>query len=252
VRLDLHLCACAPRPSLSLLAPPSPIKKISDEHTPIDRHNMTEHDRQTAPSFALHEHSLDYFPDLRVGEEVFTRRFDRACSMGSCSAFCCREGVIVDVRHRDHVLANAPLILEHMEATQMRDSTRWFEPTEMDDADFPSGRACNTEVVNGTCVFLDSRRRCVLQLAESQSPGLKPFYCRTYPIVIIDARVTLDDEHCPGETQCCGPVSGGQLSALDVCREELVFMLGEPAAQLDELRRLEVQRGPRHDAEQES
>jgi hypothetical protein len=85
----------------------------------------------------------------------------------------------------------------------------------------------NTKAANGACVFLDSQRRCVLQLAEAESPGLKPFYCRTYPIAIDHARVTLDADWCPEETNCCGPVAGGELTTFDVCEGELVFLLGE-------------------------
>jgi Fe-S-cluster containining protein len=202
---------------------------------------MTEQDRLTAPTFTLRDHDLSHLPNLNVGEELFTRRFDRGCSMYNCSAYCCRDGVIVDIKHRDRVLAEAPLVRKYMEPTQEQDSTEWFEIEEQKDMDFPSGLASNTRVVNGTCVFLDTQRRCVLQRAEVESPGLKPFYCRTYPVAIIHGRVTLDDEHCPGETQCCGPVDGGTMSALDVCAEELEFMLGAPAAGLEELRRLETE-----------
>jgi len=198
---------------------------------------MTEQ-RLTAPTFTLTDHNLDYIPDLRVGEELFTTRFNSACSMSSCSAYCCRDGVIVDVEHRDRVLAEADLVRHFMEPTQEHDSSKWFDENVTDDIDFPSGRASNTKVVNGTCVFLDSQRRCVLQRAEEKSPGLKPFYCRTYPIVIINGRVTIDDEHCPDESACCGPDASGSLTVLDVCAYELEYMLGAPAKGMTELRRL--------------
>jgi Fe-S-cluster containining protein len=209
---------------------------------------MTEHERLIAPTFALKDHNLDYIPNLRLGEELLTARFEGGCSMSSCSAYCCRDGVIVDVAHRDRLLAEAELIAQYMEPGQEHDSSRWFEETEMDDIDFPSGRAANTRVVNGTCVFLDSQRRCVLQRAEEQSPGLKPFYCRTYPIVIINGRITIDDEHCPDENQCCGPMAGGSLTALDVCSYELEFMLGAPAKGMTELHTLARESAARHAA----
>ena len=37
---------------------------------------MTEHDREICPSHELRDHNLDYIPHLRVGEELFTRRFE--------------------------------------------------------------------------------------------------------------------------------------------------------------------------------
>src|SRR3954471_20243802 len=100
---------------------------------------MSESDKRTivpetglplGPSFALHDHQLTYFPELRVGEEIFTSRFSRSCSMSSCSARCCREGVLVDVAHRDRVLSEADLIVQYMEPTQEHDPAAWFEEEE--------------------------------------------------------------------------------------------------------------------------
>jgi Fe-S-cluster containining protein len=180
-----------------------------------------------APSYALSEHSLTYIPELRVGEEVFTYRYASSCSMMSCSAKCCRYGVLVDIAHRDRILSEAALVVQYMEPTQEHDPSRWFDSEVEIDEDFPSGRVVNTNTHNDSCVFLDSSRRCVLHMAESASPGLKPFYCRAYPIAIVRGRITIDADWCPEETNCCGPVEGGELTALDVCGGELTFMLGE-------------------------
>src|SRR3954471_23804759 len=109
---------------------------------------MSESDKRTivpetglplGPSFALRDHQLTYFPELRVGEEIFTSRFARSWSMSSCSARCCREGVLVDVAHRDRIISEAPLIVQYMEPAQEHDSSRWFEAEEEIDEDFPSG-----------------------------------------------------------------------------------------------------------------
>jgi hypothetical protein len=146
----------------------------------------------------------------------------------------------VDLSHRDRILAEAALVARHMEPAQVQDPAHWFETEDEADTDFPSGRAVNTATVGGTCVFLDSRRYCVLQLAEAASPGLKPFFCRAYPIGINGARVIHEADWCPSETQCCGPVDEGELTALDVYRPELTHLLGE--AGVKELRRIAVQR----------
>jgi Fe-S-cluster containining protein len=185
------------------------------------------HDR---PDAVLREHHLGYLAELRVSEELLACRFTRSCSMSSCSAHCCRGGVLVDITHRDLVLTKASLIVEHMEPDQEHDPSRWFDVEDEPDEDFPSGRAVNTATINGSCVFLNSDRRCVLHLAESSSPGLKPFYCRAYPIAIDHARVTLHADWCPEETQCCGPVPDGELTVFDVCADELVHLLGEAGA----------------------
>ena len=81
-----------------------------------------------APSYVLHDHNLGYFPELRVGEEIFTYRFAGNCSMNSCSAQCCRYGVLVDIEHRDRILSEAALVLSYMEPFQEHDPARWFEP----------------------------------------------------------------------------------------------------------------------------
>jgi len=179
------------------------------------------------PIYALREHNLKYLPELRVGEELFTYRFAASCSVNSCSARCCRDGVLVDIAHRDRILSEAALVVRYMEPTQDHNPENWFDSEVEIDADFPSGRVVNTNSNPETCVFLDSKRRCVLHMAEVESPGLKPFFCRAYPIAIDHARVTIDADWCPQETNCCGPVEGGEQSVLDVCGGELSFLLGE-------------------------
>jgi len=180
----------------------------------------------TGRTFPLRRHQLPYFSDLQVGEEVFTARFAADADSSRCSAYCCRAGVLVDIAHRDRILAEADLVREYMEPGQEHDSSNWFQPADEDDMDFPSGRAINTTLVGGTCVFLDSEKRCVLQRAEERSPGLKPFYCRAFPIVIAAGRLTLNCDHCPDDTQCCGIVPSGERTSLDVFRFELTHVLG--------------------------
>jgi Fe-S-cluster containining protein len=197
---------------------------------------MSDSTPDTGLSYPLHHHHLSHLPRLEADEEVFATRFASSCSMMNCSAKCCRGGVYVDRDHRDRILREAPLVVRHMEPTQEHDPSRWFESEELEDADFPSGKCVGTQVVGLACVFLDSERRCVLQLAESSSPGLKPFYCRAFPVVISDATLTLDTEWCPEETQCCGPDPNGTSTALDVLAYEFEHVVGK--AGLEELQQL--------------
>jgi Fe-S-cluster containining protein len=197
---------------------------------------MSDTQASNEQGYILRDHHLDYFPELRVSDVLLNSRFAQSCATSACSAHCCRDGVLVDLTHRDRVIAEAALIVQYMEPTQDHDPSRWFESTDEPDLDFPSGRAINTAADSGTCVFLNSQRLCVLQLAEEQSPGLKPFYCRAYPVAIDHGCVTIDADWCPEDTQCCGPVEGGELTTLDVCEFELVHMLGE--AGVHELRRI--------------
>jgi len=192
------------------------------------------------PALPLHRHHLAYIKNLRLGEEVLVPRFARGCDTNKCSGACCGGGVLVDVAHRDRVLSEAALVLRYMEPSQEHDPARWFEDEVFEDPDYPSGRAVCTTVVNDTCVFLDSQRRCALHMAEAESPALKPFYCRAYPVAIVQGRVTLDTDWCPEETQCCGTVVGGELSGLDVYAGELLHLLGDAGDR--ELRLLVAQR----------
>jgi Fe-S-cluster containining protein len=178
----------------------------------------------------LTEHALEHLGPLPVSSRLLSCRFAAGCAMSNCRGACCSGGVSVDLRHRDRVLAEAPLVLRYMDATQERDATKWFEAEEIPDGDFPSGAAASTRVVNGGCVFLDARGFCVLHAAEAESPGLKPFFCRTYPVALVNGVLTVEYDYCPDETQCCGPVHGGQLTIFDVCADELAFMLGERGA----------------------
>lgn len=187
-------------------------------------------------TYPLHRHKLGHIPSLAVDEEIFATRFAASCSMMNCSAKCCRGGVYVDLQHRDRILREAPLVLRLMEPGQEHDTTRWFETEEIDDADFPSGKCVGTQIHGHGCVFLDSQRRCVLQVAESESPDLKPFYCRAFPVVISDATLTLDTEWCPEETQCCGPDPNGTQPALEMLAFEIEHTVGKAA--LEELHQI--------------
>ena len=52
----------------------------------------------------LHKHRLGYFPELKVGEDIFTMRYASGCSMSNCHGICCADGVDVDIAERDRIL----------------------------------------------------------------------------------------------------------------------------------------------------
>ena len=187
-------------------------------------------------SLVLAEHHLPHFSQLSVDPSLFERRFASDSSMARCAGTCCRSGVWLDVAHRAFIDAHTDVIVRYMEPQQEHDPSRWFDDDELIDPDFESGRAYSTATNNGACVFLDGQRRCVLQRAQAEVPGLKPFYCFAYPIVIDNGVLTLDDDHCPEETGCCAASRTGSQSVLDVCAWELEYVLGKPG--YEELRRL--------------
>ena len=63
--------------------------------------------------------------------------------------------------------------------------------------------------------------------AASSSETAKRIFCRAFPVCILNGTLSVDDEQCPDERACCGPVKNGPLSILDTCAFELEYMLGK-------------------------
>jgi len=176
----------------------------------------------------IRNHSLKQFAKLKVGDDVFDIRYEKGCSMSNCRGRCCADGVDLDIVERDRILEHAHLIQLCMDETQDRNSQNWFQATRPD-ADFPSGECATTAVKENGCVFLNKDGYCVVHIGESQSKEfgyLKPFFCRAFPICIVNSTLCVDDEQCPDEHKCCGPLKNGPLTILDICAPELEFMLG--------------------------
>jgi len=191
----------------------------------------------------LRSNPLKQFAELKVGEDIFTTRYAKSCSMSNCRGRCCADGVELDIADRDRILEYAHLIQPHMDETQDRDPANWFQKTHPD-ADFPSGECATTALKENGCNFLNKDGYCVVQVAESKAPAgfgyLKPFFCRAFPVCILGGTLCIDDEQCPDEHKCCGPVKNGPLSILDICAFELEYMVG--ADGLAELRQMAVER----------
>lgn len=188
----------------------------------------------------LTKHHLKYLPHLTVKKGFFQAGFAAGCSMAKCDATCCGHGVYADVRERDNILAHTEMIQRYLEPHQPQDPSQWFEDHEIEDADYPSGKAIGTHASDTGCVFLDSAGRCTLQkaaVAEGMDRfALKPFYCVAYPIVIEHSVLMLDDSQHVNRPQCCMASPTPDLDVFDVCGEELEFVLGkEGAAELQEL-----------------
>jgi len=193
----------------------------------------------------LQRHRLSHLRALRVGQGMFSNKFASGCSMTACNATCCQGGVTLDVAERDVILAHADLIIRHMEPDQERRAAAWFDHDVVNDPDFPSGVAVGTEVTDRGCVFLDRGGRCVLQkaaMAEGMPKfSLKPFFCVAFPITIEHGVLETDEPEFTDRPSCCSVVESGSLSPVDVCAEELEFMLGSEG--FLELRTLVAGRG---------
>jgi hypothetical protein len=194
----------------------------------------------------LRNHRLKHIPELRVGETLFTTKFASGCSVAACNATCCRGGVAVDLAERDAILAHSEVIVRHMQPHQARDPRAWFERREVRDADYPSGLRVDTRSTDDGCVFLDCAGLCVLQKAAVAEGlpkfHLKPFFCVAFPITIRGGALETDEPDYTNRPHCCSVVDSGSLSPLDVCQEELDFMLGPEG--LLELRRVVRERTP--------
>jgi hypothetical protein len=179
----------------------------------------------------LRKHHLGYIRDLTVHENISSTRFDAACSVYKCDAQCCSMGVFADVAERDRILEHADLVRQYMEPDQRHDPATWFEREELADADFPSGRCVGTEATERGCVFLQHNGRCVLQIAATEEGHdkafLKPFFCFAYPVTIDHGVLMIDQPEFVQRPGCCTGVPDGPRRAIDVCREEFEFVLGE-------------------------
>ncbi len=150
--------------------------------------------------------------------------------MQNCDASCCRHGVLVDVRERDNILRHVDLIHRHMERDQIRDPAKWFETEVEHDADYASGQAVGTVADASGCVFLRRDDRCVLQVAAEEegmaNQTLKPFFFFAFPITVESGVLTIEDPELGNRPQCCSMIPGGSRSVIEVCQNELEFVLG--------------------------
>lgn len=181
-------------------------------------------------SIILYKHKLKHISKLQVDPKIFTQRFSLDCSMCNCDGTCCAEGVFLDVKEKEMILAHADIIKKYLEPKQEKDITKWFDNEIQNDSDFPSGK-CDSTAVNGNgCVFLCSKGLCALQktaIAEGMDKfTLKPFYCVAFPISIEEHMMTIYEPEFINRQQCCSAFFNGQLTMLDVCHEEFEYILG--------------------------
>lgn len=144
-----------------------------------------------------------------------------------CDGYCCKSGVFLSVPHRDLILEHADIIQAEMDDIQPKDPEKWFEEETEKDDDFQGGIAIGTEATENGCVFLNAAGRCVLQILTMKDPSLpqlKPFFCRLFPLTVVDGELTYDD-HCEGEMVCCSVEEDGPASLLDTCEYEFLVAL---------------------------
>jgi hypothetical protein len=178
----------------------------------------------------LYKHKLEHISELRIDPEILTQRFTPNSSMCNCNGTCCSEGVLLDVKEKELILAHADVIQKYLEPEQEKDPSKWFDNNIEHDVDFPSGKCDGTAVHGKGCVFLCSKGLCALQktaMAEGMDKfALKPFYCVAFPITVDEHVLTTYEPEFTNRQQCCSIVPQGPLTVLDVCREEFEYILG--------------------------
>lgn len=172
---------------------------------------------------------------LKVGQysisnEFFEKGYPSGNGPCKCSSNCCKGGVWTDITEHDVIMSKKELIKAQMDDTQTTDVAKWFEPEEIDDSDFPSGKAIGTEIVNDKCVFLDKIGRCSIQLAAvadgKHKWEWKPLYCVLFPVEVTN-NVVGYDPMLQGTETCCTVSSVFETPLLAACKDELVHLLGE-------------------------
>lgn len=165
-----------------------------------------------------------------ISNEFFEKGYAAGQSPCVCTSKCCVHGVWVDVNERDAILAEKELIKRFMDETQSANEHDWFEREVVDDADFPSGKAVGTRVVNDKCAFLDKFGRCSIQVSSVGTGrhkwAVKPLYCILFPIEVSNNVVSFDPM-LQDEEKCCTISSHFETPLFQACREELTHLLGE-------------------------
>lgn len=184
---------------------------------------------------------------LTFAPELFERGFASGHGPCRCSSSCCMSGVFLDVRQRDRILEHAPEIRRQMDETQDSRSECWFDPEEVSDRDFPSGRCVGTAVINDKCAFLDRTGRCSIQVA-AVAAGLdrwawKPHYCILFPIEVSGGVVNFDDMLQEDEA-CCTVSTSFEVPLFRACRDEIIHLVGHDGYQRLEEHYAQMSRQP--------
>lgn len=130
--------------------------------------------------------------------------FGGSAPLQACRGACCVGGIWLDVGHVQHILAAEALIAPLL-VPDRRDPDQWFSDEVVEHPDFPTGLGTATAVlprIDGSgragCVFVLADHRCALQVAGMAAgmpwPGLKPFDCATFPVLLSEGELVWDQE----------------------------------------------------------
>ena len=170
--------------------------------------------------------------------------YDGSCQQNDA---CCRYGCDVDLFERDRIMARAHLIAPVLRP-ELRDTARWFDESEPEESESPSGTVIRTgkqDVTReaGRCIFLGhDQRGCALHRAALESgfapEEIKPVVCRLYPLSYGEGYLGLADDF---DWYSCAHHDGP--SVYRVMRDTLLDVYGPDAvAALDEIEQQTLRR----------
>ncbi|HEY9078042.1 MAG TPA: DUF3109 family protein [Anaerolineaceae bacterium] len=168
------------------------------------------------------------------------------CVLSECRGACCLNGVWVDLKEKEKILASADVIVPFLEQSTFQKSTPedWFGTLRERDQHTPSGWVVHTAVTAHpnqpggiACVFLRLDFKCALQVAAVQNNlhpwFFKPFYCILHPLDLdADGRITIEDTEVllEEEASCLRPASR-PVPLIQTFEAELRHLLGNQAYQ---------------------
>lgn len=169
---------------------------------------------------------------IRVEAKVLQKKAVRRCADGNCIAACCSGGVWLNDDEPPRIREWAQEIKACL-PPERHDESQWFESRE-DDEDALGTNTVDDPLRSGEtcCVFLQSDRKCALQVVSQENnlgwPGIKPYYCAIYPLYLEGDVLTTDDEtpfNFEGST--CHRAASESRPVYDLYRDEAILVLGE-------------------------
>jgi hypothetical protein len=166
---------------------------------------------------------------IRIDPNVLRKEAVRRCSDVKCVAACCSDGVSLLEGEAPRILAWAAAIKACLPA-ERHDESKWFEQgknelgtNSVDDPLRPSDTCC---------VFLQTDRKCALQVVSQANnlgwPGIKPYYCATYPLYTEDNTLLMDNITQRNVTgSMCRESKPPKQEVYKLFREEAILVLGE-------------------------
>lgn len=165
---------------------------------------------------------------IRINPDVLRKDSIRGCADARCGAVCCSGGVWLRDDEAPRIHAWAREIKACLPAERHDEST-WFEQgnhelgTNTVDDPLHLGQTC--------CVFLQSDRMCALQVVSRTNnlgwPGIKPYYCAIYPLLLEDGVLSMDDQTpLLYEGGLCRKSMTQANAAYELYRDEAILVLG--------------------------